>query len=138
VPLVRKWVIICQNVGGINDLVYLSLEKLARLGGVDVSINERVNVIPYGENNNVVDVILNDLFVDQAIIDTGSYLSFWDNSFVKMHKLCVTPIKPGMSRSYIAAGNTRITAIGKTDIVLTFAGEKFPFCFQVINNLSTS
>jgi len=101
-------------------------------------MNEGVNVIPHGVNNNVVNFIVNDLFTAQAIIDTGSYLSFLDNSFVKTHKLCVTLLKSGMSRSYIEVGNTRITAIGTTDIVLTFAGEKFPFCFQFINNLFTN
>jgi len=94
-------------------------------------MNERVNVIPDDVNDNVVNVIVNELFSDQAIIDTGSYLSFLDNNIVKTHKVCVTSLKPGMSRSYIAAGNTRITAIGTTDIMLTFARNKIPFCFQV-------
>jgi len=80
----------------------------------------------------------NDSFSDQAIINTGSYLSFLDHNFVKLHNLCVTALQPGASRTYIAAGETRITALGTTNIVLTFPGEQFPFTFQVIDRLSTS
>jgi len=75
---------------------------------------------------------------DQCIIDTGSYLSFFYNNFVKFHNLCVTPLEPGASRTYITASETRITAIGTTNIVLTFSGEQFPFNFQAIDRLSTN
>jgi len=39
---------------------------------------------------------------------------------------------------YIAAGETKIKAIGTTDITITFAGEEFPFEFQVVERLSTN
>jgi len=40
------------------------------------NIDENVSVIT--DNNNVVNVIVNDLFGDQALVDIGSYLSFLD------------------------------------------------------------
>jgi len=45
--------------------------------------NECVNVITNNVNNNVVKVIINELFGDQAIIDTSSFLSFVDYNFCK-------------------------------------------------------
>jgi len=51
---------------------------------------------------------------------------------------CVIPLQFGESNSYDTAGDTRITAIGSTNMVLTFAGEKFPQNIQIINNLSTN
>jgi len=117
-------------------------------GNVNESMNgnndENVNVITDNVNNNIVNVIVNELFGDQAIVDTeaivdsGSFLSFVDNNFCKKHNLHVIPLQPEESRSYVAAGETRITAIGSTNIVLTFAGEKFPHNFQIIKNLSTN
>jgi len=50
----------------------------------------------------------------------------------------VIPLQPGESKSYVAAGETKITAIGSTNMVLTFAGEKFSHSFQIIKNLSTN
>jgi len=50
----------------------------------------------------------------------------------------VIPLQPKESRSYVVAGETRITAIGSTNSILTFAEEKFPHNFQIINNLSTN
>jgi len=94
-----------------------------------------VNVIPDNVNNNVINVIVNVSFGDQAIVDTGSFLSFVDYNFCKKHNLQVISLQPGESRSYIAAGETRITAIGSTNLILTFAGEKFPHNFQIIKNL---
>jgi len=61
--------------------------------------NEWVNVITYGINNNVVNVVINESFGDQAIVDTGSYLSFVDYNFCKKHSLHVIPLQPGQSRS---------------------------------------
>jgi len=61
-----------------------------------------------------------------------------DHNFIKLHNLCVSPLQPGASRIYIAAGESKIMAIGTTNIVLTFAGEQFPFFFQVIDRLSTN
>jgi len=52
--------------------------------------------------------------------------------------LQIITLQPGESRSYIAAGETRITAIGSTNLILTFAGENFPHNFQIIKNLSTN
>jgi len=102
-------------------------------GSVNESMNgnvdEGVNVITDNVNNNIVNIIVNDLFGDQAIVDTGSFLSFVDKNFCKKHNLHVIPIQSGESRSYVAAGETRITAIGLTNLVLTFAGEKFPHNF---------
>jgi len=99
--------------------------------------DENVNVIADNVNNNVVNVIINNFFGDQAIVETGSFLSIVDNNFCKKHNLHVLPLQPGESRSFIAAGETRITAIGSTNIVLTFAGKKIPHNFQIIKNFST-
>jgi len=101
-------------------------------------VDEYVNVITDNMNNNVVNVIVNDLFGDQAIVDTGKFLSFVDNNFCKKHNLHVIPLQPGESRTYIAVGKTRITAIGSTNIVLIFAGKKFSHNFQITKNLSTN
>jgi len=97
-----------------------------------------VSVIADNVNNNVVNVIIKESFGDQAIVDTGSVLSFVDYNFCKKHNLLVIPEHVGESRSYIAAGETRITSIGSTILILTFAGEKFPYNFQKIKNLSTN
>jgi len=102
---------------------------------VNGSVNDGINVITDNTNNNVVNVIVNDLFADQAIVDTGSFLSFVDNNFCNKHNLLVIPLQSGESRSYVAAGETTITAIGSTNMVLTFAGERFPHNFQIINRL---
>jgi len=98
--------------------------------------DESVNVISDNVNKKVV--IVNNAFGSQGIVDTRSFLSFVDNNFCKKHNLHVIPLQPGESRSYIAAGETRITAIGSTTIVLTFAGENFSHNFQKIKNLSTN
>jgi len=100
--------------------------------------NKCVNVVAENINNNVVNVIINESFGDQAIIDTGSFLSFVDYNFCKKHNLHVIPLQPGESRPYVAAGETRITAIGSTNLILTFAGEKFQHNFHIIKNLSTN
>jgi len=54
--------------------------------------DDGVNVISDNTNNNVVNVIVNNLFGDQAVVDTGSFLSFVDNNFCKIHNLCVIPV----------------------------------------------
>jgi len=77
-----------------------------------------LNVITNNVNNNVVDAIINDSITDQCIFDTGSYLSLFDNNFVKLHNLCVTPLKSGALRTYTAAGENKITAIGTTNVNL--------------------
>jgi len=97
-----------------------------------------VSVIADNVNNNVVNFIVNESFGDQAIVDTGSFLSFVDHNFCIKHNLHVIPLQAGESRSYITAGETMITAIGSTNLILTFAGEKFPHNFQIIKNLSTN
>jgi len=102
------------------------------------NVDEGVNVITDNVNNNVVNVIVNDLFGDKAIVDTGSFLSFVDKKFCKKHNLHVIPLQFGESRSYLAAGESRITAIGSTNFVLTFAVERFPHNFQIIDRLSTN
>jgi len=84
------------------------------------NIDESVNVITDKVNNNVVNVIVNDLFVDQAIVDTGSYLSFVDNNFCEIHNLRVIPLQSGELKSYVGIGESMITAIiGSTNIELT-------------------
>jgi len=105
---------------------------------MNVNDDVGVNVISENLNNNMINVIVNNAFSDQAIVDTRSFLSFVDNDFCKRHNLCVVPLQLGESRSYIAAGETRITAIGSTNLVLTFAGEEFEHNFQIIRNLSTN
>jgi len=96
-----------------------------------------VNEITDQVNNNVVNVLINKSIVDQAIVDTGSFESLVDNFFCKKHNLLVIPCQSGKSKSYVAAGDNVIPAIGSTNMVLTFAGEKYPHTFQIINNLST-
>jgi len=102
-------------------------------GSVNESMNgnvdEGVNLITDNVNNNVVNVIVNELFGDQAIVDSGSFPSFVDKNFCKKHNLHVIPLQSGKSKTYVAAGETRITAIGSTNLVLTFAGERFPHNF---------
>jgi len=73
--------------------------------------NECVNVLAENINNIVVNVIINESFGDQATIDTGSFLSIVEYNFCKKHNLHVIPLQPGESRSYVAAGETRITAM---------------------------
>jgi len=96
---------------------------------MNVNDDDGVNVISANLNNNVVNVIVKNAFGDQAIVDTGSFLSFVDNQFCKKHNLCVVILQPGESRSYIAAVGTRITAIGSTNLILTFAGKEFEHNF---------
>jgi len=100
--------------------------------------NECVNEITDNVNNNVVNSVVNNLFIDQAVVDTGSYLSLINNNFCKKHNLHVIPVQLGESRYYVAAGETRITAIGSTNLVSTFAGEKFLHNFQIIDWLLTN
>jgi len=100
--------------------------------------NECVNVKAENINNNVVNVIVNESFGDQVNIDTGSFLSFVDYNFCKKHNLHVIQLQPGKSRSYVAAGETKSTSIGFTNLTLTFAGKKFQHNFQIIKNLSTN
>jgi len=76
-------------------------------------------------NKNVVNVVINDNFSEQCIIDTGSPLSFVDNSFVRYHRLTVNPLKPGDSRVFMAAGETTIRAIGSTTLLLPFVERIF-------------
>jgi len=102
------------------------------------NIDESVNVITDDMNNNVVNVIVNNLFDDQAVVDTGSCLSFVDNNFGKIHNLRVIPLQSGELKSYVGVGESTITAIGSTNIELTFAGEKFPHNFQVLDHLVTN
>jgi len=78
------------------------------------------------------------MFTEQCIIDTGSYQSFVDKSFVQDHKLQIDALRPGAQCVFIAAGETRIKAIGTVKLTLSFAGEEFPFVFKVIERLSTN
>jgi len=111
-------------------------------GRVNESINgnvdECVNVITNNVNNNVVNIIVNDLFADQAMVDTGCLESLVDNNFCKNHNLHVIACEFGESISYVAAGDTVITAIASAYIVLTFAGERFSHNFQVIDHLAVN
>jgi len=69
---------------------------------VNESMNENiecVNLITDNVNNNFVNVIINESFGDQAIVDQGSFLSFVDYNFCKKHSLHVIPLQPGQSRS---------------------------------------
>jgi len=72
---------------------------------------ERVNVVTNINNNNVINAIINNTFTEQCIVDTGAYLSFLDNDFVILHKLPVTPMRPGSANVFIAAGETKIRAV---------------------------
>jgi len=78
--------------------------------------------------------MINDFFTEQCIID----LSFVEKSFVQEYRLQLDPLKPGEFRVFIAAGESKIKAIGTVKLTLTFFGEEFPFEFQVVDRLSTN
>jgi len=99
---------------------------------------DRVNVVTNKNNNNVVNATIYDTFTEQCIVNTGAYLSFLDNDFVKLYRLPVTPMRPGPASVFIAAGKTKIRAVGTTTITSTFAGEDFVFEFEVVDRLSTN
>jgi len=105
---------------------------------VNEGVNDGVNVISENTNNNFVDVVINELFADRAVVDSGSYLSHVDNNFCKKHNLCVNPLHSGELKSYAGIGESTTTAIGSTNIKLTLVGEKFPHSFQVIDNMSVN
>jgi len=92
----------------------------------------------------VVNAIINDSFAEQCIIDTGTIgtlgrdLSFVDKTFVQEHRLQVDSLKSGAYRIFIAAGESKIKAVGTVKLTLTFSGEEFPFEFQVVDRLSTN
>jgi len=71
-------------------------QNIARAGR---SNGDQVNIVTNSVNNNVVNAIIDDSFTDQCIIDIGYYLSLLDHNFVKLHNLCVTPLKSGASRT---------------------------------------
>jgi len=48
-------------------------------------VNDGVNGISENTNNNFVDVVINELFADRAVVDSGSYLSHVDNNFCIRH-----------------------------------------------------
>jgi len=102
------------------------------------NIDESVNVMTDNVNNGFVNVVVDELFDDQAMVDTGCSGSLVDNNFCKKHNLHVIPLQFCGSISYGAAGDTVITVIGSTYIVLTFAGEKFSHNFQVIDNMAVN
>jgi len=58
--------------------------------------------------------------------------------FVEKHRLQIDPLKPGAFLFFIAAGESKIKAIGTVKLTLTFSGEEFPYVFQVIERLSTN
>jgi len=60
-----------------------------------------------------------------------------DKNFVRKHRLQIDPLKPGAFRVFIAAGETKIKALGTVKLTLTFSGMEFPFVFQVVDRLST-
>jgi len=99
-------------------------------GNIDESVN---NV-----NNNFVNVVVDELFDDQAMVNTSCSVSLVDNKFCKKHNLCVNPLLSGELKSYVGIGESTTTAIGSTNIELTFVGEKFSHSFQVINNLTVN
>jgi len=103
---------------------------------VNGSVNDGVNVISDKTNNNFVDVAINELFADRAVVDSGSFLSHADNNFCKKHNLCVNLLQSGELKSYVDVGKSTTTAIGSTNIKLTFVGEKFSHSFQVTDNLT--
>jgi len=104
---------------------------------MNVSI-ECVNEINNNVGDNVVNVIINESFGDRAVVDTSNFLSYVDYDFCKKHNLHVIPPQSGGSRSYVAAGEPKLTAIGSTDLILTFAEEKFVHNFQIIDGLFTN
>jgi len=61
-----------------------------------------------------------------------------DNNFVQEHRLQIDALKPGAFCVFIAAGETKIKAIGTVKLTFTFSGEEFPFVFQVVDRLSTN
>jgi len=112
---------------------------MGRTGSVNESMNGNVDEcvnITNNINSNVVNIIVNDLFADQAMVDTGCFKSLVDNILCNIHNLRVIPLQSGELKLYVAAGDTVITAIGSTYVVLTFAGEKFLHNFKVIYHLA--
>jgi len=103
---------------------------------VNGGVNNGVNMISDNTNNNFVDVVINELFADQAVVDSGSYLSHVDNNFCKKHNLCVNLLQSGELKSYVGVGESTTTAIGSTNNELTFVGEKFLHSFQVLDDLT--
>jgi len=99
---------------------------------------EQINVITNNANNKIGNEIIDNSFTEQCIIATGSYLSFVDKTFVLEHRLQIDPQKPGAFRVFIAAGESKIKAIGTVKLTLTFSGEEFKFEFQVVYLLSTN
>jgi len=55
--------------------------------------------------------------------------------FVKNITCMYYPVLSGGSRSYIGADDTRISAIGSANLLLTFAEERFVHNFQIIDGL---
>jgi len=72
-------------------------------GNIDESVN---NV------NNVVNVLVNNVFDDRAMVNTGCSGSLVDNNFCKKHNLCVNPLQSGELKSYAGVGDSTTTAIG--------------------------
>jgi len=105
-----------------TDKVVLLLELL----GAGECSTDHINVITNNMNENVVNAIINDSFKEQCIIDTRSYLSIVDNTFVVEHRLQIDPPKPGAVRVFIAAGESKIKAIGTVKLTITFSEEEFP------------
>jgi len=72
-------------------------------GSVNESMNgnvgEGVNIITDNINNNVGNVIVNESFADQAMVDTGCLESLIDINFCKKHNLRVIPLQYVVSRN---------------------------------------
>jgi len=100
-----------------------------------------VNIACLNEIKNCgdfVNIIINESFDDQARIDSNSSRSYVDFAFCKKHNLQVLPLHTGGSSSCVGAGETRASVCGSTNLVLTFAEEKFVHNFQIIDGLFTN
>jgi len=87
-------------------------------------------------NNNVIKTIINNGFTGKCTIDIGTYNSFIDFGFVRLHRLEVAPLLSGDTRTYQTAGEARITVIVITNIMLSFGNEKISFSFHMIEKLT--
>jgi len=101
-------------------------------------VNERMNGNIDESVNNVnysfVNVVVDGLFDDLAMVNTSCGESLVDYNFCRKHKLCVIPSQSGELKSYVGVGES--TAIGSTNIELTFVEEKFLHSFQLIDYLT--
>jgi len=86
---------------------------------------------------NVINVIVNDSFASQLLVDTGAASSCLSHDFVKSHSLLIIPLSSDDTHVFVVANNSTVRVIGLAKLSLNIRGEIFVHTFHVINNLST-